>query len=242
MKRDYSLCKLLKYQPLELKKKSDFKYLINIYNHSDVLKKTRLRRKCYSLLQKARILPENLDRFYLFYRLPKHSFFPLFLRLKREYLNKIDTKKKEKRDYILKKMRKLPYNIQFYIKSLANYEKSLSCNNCQIWIECFYPKTKKKVNSYFNYSLFDWLKTAENFKVLLVKRFKDIDINYFKRITSFLILDLTSDNNSIDLIKKKYRVLSKKYHPDHGGDSDYFKKIKDAYEFLIKDMSDMKQL
>jgi len=240
--KGYSLGGLLKNQPVELKKNSDFKNLINLYNHSDSLKKTRFRRKCYSLLQKARISPENLERFYFFYRLPKHSFFPLFLKLRKEHLNKIDCKKKKKNDYILKKMRQLPDNIQFLIKSLAKYEKSLTGKNCVIWLDFFYPKTKKKVNSYFKLNFFDWLKSADKYTGLLAKRFKKIDFNHIIRITSIFILGLSEDNCSAEKIKKSYRTLSKKYHPDQGGDPDFFKKIKDAYEFLTKDIHYMKQL
>lgn len=240
--KGYSLGGLLKNQPVELKKNSDFKYLINLYNHSDCLKKTRFRRKCYSLLLKARISSENLDRFYLFYRLPKHSFFPLFLKLRKEYLDKIDWKKKEKNDYILKKMRQLPDNIQIFIKCLANHEKSLSGKSCAVWLDFFYPKTKKKVNSYFKFNFFDWLKSSEKYTDLLAGRFKKIDINHIKRITSIFILGLSEDNYSIEMIKKSYRILSKKYHPDQGGDPDFFKKVKDAYDFLTKDIHYMKQL
>ncbi|MBN2547190.1 MAG: DnaJ domain-containing protein [Spirochaetes bacterium] len=235
MKRSYSIGRLLKYQSCEIKKSSDFKYLINLYNHSENLKKARFGKKCYSLLQKAGILPENLDRFYHFYKIPRHSFFPLFLKLKKEHIEKINFKRKEKSEYILKKMRQMPLNIQNFIKNLANYEKLLTGKNCPIWIECFYPKTKKKVNSYFNYSLLDWLKAVENYLQLLLKKFKKTDMRQIKRISAYFILDLPFSNNSIEQLKTNFRLLSKKYHPDHGGDPEVFKKIKDAFDFLIKE-------
>lgn len=37
---------------------------------------------------------------------------------------------------------------------------------------------------------------------------------------------------SLEQIKFKYRILAKKYHPDHGGDAETFKKISFAYEIL----------
>lgn len=36
-----------------------------------------------------------------------------------------------------------------------------------------------------------------------------------------------------DEVKKKFRVLAKKYHPDHGGDSDRMVEILDAYHKLM---------
>ena len=39
---------------------------------------------------------------------------------------------------------------------------------------------------------------------------------------------------SADMVKKAYRKMSKKYHPDTGGDAEKFKEIVEAYE-LIKE-------
>jgi len=40
----------------------------------------------------------------------------------------------------------------------------------------------------------------------------------------------------IKLLKKQYRKLSLKYHPDKGGSNDKFIKIKDAYDILILEL------
>ena len=49
--------------------------------------------------------------------------------------------------------------------------------------------------------------------------------NYYK------ILGLSKDASQED-IKKTYRKLSKKHHPDMGGDDEMFKKINEAYSVL----------
>ena len=41
-----------------------------------------------------------------------------------------------------------------------------------------------------------------------------------------------NENASQDEIKKKYRKLSLKHHPDRGGDQEKFKEISVAYEIL----------
>ena len=41
-----------------------------------------------------------------------------------------------------------------------------------------------------------------------------------------------SEKASGDEIKKAFRKLSLKHHPDRGGDSDVFKKINEAYQTL----------
>ncbi len=42
-----------------------------------------------------------------------------------------------------------------------------------------------------------------------------------------------SKSTSADDIKKAYRNLAMKYHPDKGGDAEKFKEIDEAYKFLI---------
>jgi DnaJ-class molecular chaperone len=50
----------------------------------------------------------------------------------------------------------------------------------------------------------------------------------------YKLLNVTN-NSSIDEIKKKYRVLSLKYHPDKGGNNNYFNKINEAYKYIINE-------
>ena len=39
-------------------------------------------------------------------------------------------------------------------------------------------------------------------------------------------------NADVKMIKRKYRELARKHHPDRGGDPEMFKKIAEAYEIL----------
>ena len=50
--------------------------------------------------------------------------------------------------------------------------------------------------------------------------------NYYK------ILEL-NNNCSEDDIKKQYKILAMKYHPDKGGDEEKFKDVSEAYQVLI---------
>ena len=35
-------------------------------------------------------------------------------------------------------------------------------------------------------------------------------------------------------IKRRYKILSKKYHPDMGGTNDQFRFVKDAYDYVLE--------
>ena len=106
MKKLYSLNYLLSRQPATIKKSNDYKNLLIFYNSVPGLKKIFISRKCYSLLNDARIKPENLQFFYKTYRLPKAAFFPLFLKIKSEYLKKNKEQKNQKQRFILTKFKK----------------------------------------------------------------------------------------------------------------------------------------
>ena len=45
------------------------------------------------------------------------------------------------------------------------------------------------------------------------------------------VLDINKDA-TIDVIKKQYKKLALKHHPDRGGDPEMFKKISEAYQTL----------
>jgi hypothetical protein len=50
--------------------------------------------------------------------------------------------------------------------------------------------------------------------------------------------NITSKEEKINCIKKCYYKLALRHHPDKGGDSTEFKKIKEAYDFIIKHETD----
>lgn len=57
---------------------------------------------------------------------------------------------------------------------------------------------------------------------------------------NYNILGLTP-NCTLDDIKKSYHRLAHKHHPDKGGDVREFIKVKDAYEFLVKNHGQVQQ-
>jgi DnaJ-domain-containing protein 1 len=58
----------------------------------------------------------------------------------------------------------------------------------------------------------------------------------FERQQALSVLGLPP-NATRQQIKRRYRVLAKKHHPDRGGDQQEMRRIIAAYELLMKDQS-----
>jgi len=115
------------------------------------------------------------------------------------------------------------------------FEKKISNNKkCTVWNTVIYPKSKRKVFQYKNYNTSDWLELINKYILLLQKKYKNSDLEYLKRLSSLFLLELPDGDYTIEELKKKYRILSKKYHPDLGGEKGYFNRVNSAYDYLVK--------
>ncbi|MDU5080134.1 J domain-containing protein [Tissierella carlieri] len=74
----------------------------------------------------------------------------------------------------------------------------------------------------------------EYFYSVYFQKYKDIGLD-FDEIQDPSVLDYfgLSLGASVDDIKKKFRELAKKYHPDHGGNSEKMIEVLDAYNRLM---------
>jgi hypothetical protein len=61
-------------------------------------------------------------------------------------------------------------------------------------------------------------------------------LGYNKAIQVMGFRSFVNDAKSLQKLKKKYRVLAKKYHPDTGGSEDKFKELGAAHAFLLSHM------
>ncbi len=57
---------------------------------------------------------------------------------------------------------------------------------------------------------------------------------FVQRQQALAVLGLPA-NATHDQIKRRYRALAKRYHPDRGGDQRQMQRIIAAYEFLVKE-------
>jgi len=235
MKKKYTIHYLLSKQPVTLKKNREYNFLIDYYNSSKELKSLRFNRKCYSLLNKAKVAPEKLNLFRRFFKLPQNPFFPLFLKFKKEYINDLNSKKKLKDQYIYNKMRLLPEYIRIYIHYFGKYEKSLNMKQSHyVWSKILYPNSKKKADIMNEYKKTDWIRLFFDFVRELKIHYNWIDETYGNKLVALFILELPIKKYSEEEIKRQYRILSKKYHPDTGGSQLEFNYLQKAKSIMIK--------
>jgi len=250
----YSIRYLLFKQPAAVKKNILFKTVADFYNSDEVLKKVFIPRICFLLLNRGKVKPENLESFYRKYALPKRAFFPLFLKLKKEYYDNINKKNENIKKYIEAGIKKIPPFIVEYMNYFLKYEKILSRkvstfsnskltkriplnrkenNNPVIWKKLIYPGTKKRIDLFLKYKTADWNDLFKKYLSELKKRYKNYDENYSKKLLSLFVFELPIKKHSEAEIKTKYRILSKKHHPDIGGDENLFKLINNAKNILL---------
>jgi hypothetical protein len=231
--KKYSILYLLNHQTKTFMKHRDYQTLAGLYNASPSLKTLKFTRKCLTLLNTAGVPPEHLSSFYNSYNLPRHPFFPLFLKIKKEFSDGKKDAKRKKDEYIIKRMNSVLPDARIFIAYLARYEKSLN-NRKRFpeWTKFIYPGTKKQADKLTKFSRLEWAELFSSYVERLEKRYKDIDKKYAGKIVSLFVMELPIKKHSEDEIKKQYRMLSKKYHPDVGGDSAYFNLLQKAREVL----------
>ena len=239
-RRSYTLLYLLEREPKSLRRDPYYPQMVDRLRSSKRLQCLRFNRRCYSLLQQAKIAPENLKYFYRTYRLPRDPFFPLFFMIKRDYLEERKRKKEEKVRYIAARLRGLPAPILGYIRFLAELESDLNgSGRYPLWSTTLFPKTKKLVHQYENYGPDEWISFFRDYLKQLEKRYRSFnERNAELLLACFIIEELPSAAPlrfpDEQRVKQSYRRLSKLHHPDRGGDSSYFVKLGRAKELLLK--------
>jgi len=242
LKRIIPLSQLLARQPLSLRKHPLYDEMMQHYYLSDSLKSLRISRRCYSLLNRAVIAPENLVHFYRTYRLPKDPFFPLFFMIKRDLLKEKERKAAEKEAYILSEMKKLPPVRRRMIRFLAEWEMTLNRQyGHPLWEESLYPRTKKRVRELLDPKESDWQDLmrvhVENLKTRYPAiRKKDADL-----VSACLTLGLVPSVSPLQIpsrqeINKAYRSLSRLHHPDSGGEDRLFIELAESRNLLLSSL------
>ena len=131
-------------------------------------------------------------------------------------------------------MIELPEDISIFHKYFAKFEKSInSKKEFPVWNKILYPKSKKEADKLLKFTRTEWTKLFFKYVEKLKEHYKYMDGKYADKIIGLFILKLSIKKHSIETIKSQYRLLSKIYHPDAGGNSYEFNILQKAKNLFI---------
>ena len=134
----------------------------------------------------------------------------------------------------LRQLKKVEDKIRFEYISDRAYKK-------YVWDEYFSTKSiddmtvKYPISKLLNFHKQELKEIFEEyFYSVYFRKYKDMGLD-FDEIQDPSVLDYfgLSPGASVDDVKKRFRELAQKYHPDHGGSSEKMIEILDAYNRLI---------
>jgi len=197
----------------------------------------RFNKRCYSLLHNAVIKPEHLEDFYRTYRLPKNPFFPLFFSIKREYLKGREEKRAVREEYIRQGLRRLPPYVKMVFTLSSRMEKELTGrDSCPVYRRSFLPSTKKRTDEYLKFSHGDWMDFFDSYLEKMAGVYDHLPLKRIEYLNAAMGLGWEPDDAfrppSREVVNRLYREHSKTYHPDRGGNSRHFIRVKWAKDFF----------
>lgn len=237
-KSDLSLNRLLSRQPKTIRKHPHYELMISHYLASEKLQALKINRQCYRLLDKAVITVENLPNLYRSYRVPRDPFFPLFIKIKKDYLTQRLKKAEEREKYILTQMKKLSGERRRVLRFLAELEESLSpLGSRLIWEKEIYPSSRKRALEILKISDREWFALIDGYLKSLSLKYPAISSRQ-EQLSASLFLKIIPTLNPLifpskETVNKSYRKLSRRYHPDSGGESYLFIKLQNSRDSLV---------
>ncbi len=237
-KRYYTLASLLDAQPKGLVKDSRHRLLWDHFMSSEKLQKLRISRRCYRLLDRARIKPGNLASFYRTYKIPRDAFFPLFLAVKSKWIEDRQSWKERRIKRIEIVMEKLPRRRKKEMERLKILEKALNpAGKAPLWKLFISPSTIKRSEEILIQSDIEWLNLYSRYLGGLTERYHNFSNSKALRVEALLLLGFelteTGYKPGEREINEHFRTLSKTHHPDRGGNSVVFRRLKTARDVLL---------
>ena len=230
-----NLALLLRRQPAGLRRRSEFEELASLLAGSPALQRVRLGRRAWRLLDEARIAPENLSNFFRTYRVPRSEFFRRFVILKRGYLDHLADLKRARREYIRRRVATLPPPVFAVLRELGRYERGLNrAGRTPVWDALLFPRSKKEADACHRYGATEWRDKIADFGKALSRRYPGLKRNDWECAWASLILECGLETPPApETVRRNYRRLSKRYHPDAGGDPLLFRQLKEARDRLL---------
>lgn len=240
-RRYRTLASLLDAQPRGLVRDPNHRLLWDHFMASEKLKKLRISPRCYSLLNRASIPPENLKSFYRSYRLPEDPFFPLFLTVKKNWIEQRQSWQEERKKAIKEMMAVLPEERLRNLEMMGRLEEKHHPHGRRpVWDKLVFPRTKKRAGELIHYEELQWQDLANIHLNNLAGRYPGTSSEEMLKVEAKLIMGFNqipvSDYPDKHAVQERFRKLSKRYHPDGGGESTLFRRLKTARDILTDDV------
>lgn len=236
------LARLLDAQPRGLSYDPRHRLLWDHFLASEQLQRLRISPQCYRILNEASIKPEHMADFYKTYRLPYHPFFPLFLAVKNEWFEQRRLRKEKRDAEIFARVKQLPDHRRRSLRLLAEYERMHHPNSDNpIWENRLFPKSKKRAEEFMRYGETDWFNEWCRHIERLAGRYRNIPAlfdacgspTYSFKVLAVLVLRCRDVNRRE--VTRNFRFLSKEFHPDRGGSTESFRRLKAARDALLNE-------
>lgn len=236
--RGKSLRALIERQPKTFARREEYGVLITLLRNSARLQALRVSPRCWSLLNTATIDPDNLYHFYRTYSLPEHPFFPLFLRLKREYFAERERVKAERRVAIRRIVQTCPDHALVFLRYLGHLEDHLNAaDEHPLWQTRLYPSSRKAARSAVKRSTLDWICVYREHLNALASHYRGFSEREARVLLSAFVLgcgpyEIPPRPPDARSVARAYRRESLRHHPDRGGDAAVFIELKNARDIL----------
>ncbi len=223
-------------QGTAIRRHPEFPRLAGFLRDSAALRRLRLERIAYALLDEPRLEPRNLANFYDTYRVPKSPFFPLFLSIKWDQREKKAAAREERAKYISAVAATYPRDMLGLMRYLAEAERSRNPMT-PVFMKSLYPATKKRARELAAFTMAEWLPFIAGYVEALRNGYRRLDLIDTESLIACALLECLPDPTTGRLptraaIKAQFRKLSMAYHPDRGGDASRFLLVKKSSDLL----------
>jgi hypothetical protein len=228
---------LLEAQPARLKRLPEYRELLTLLNADPRLGRARLSPLALDLLNKPRLKPEFLGNFFKTYRLPKHDFFKVFLRLRWEYAHSLAAARLDRAARLEGIMAGYPPEARAFIAFFKGLERGRDPR--RFWADLDpVPRTLTRARELAALSPEAWTRYCLGAIDSLRARRPSLPLFPNAELAALAILGCLPDPRSLraptaQRIKAAFRARSKEAHPDLGGDAAAFKRLKRARDFLL---------
>lgn len=238
--RTRPLSALLERQSATFRGHPSYPRLLARMKRTPELRRLRLGRRAYALLDSARLAPRYLENFYRSYGVPRDPFFPLFLAMKRELILRRRERFRDRSLAIAAMVDALPENARNGIVFLAKLERRFA-PDCPLWRKDLYPRTKKRARELASLDLGQWIRFFSGYLELLRRTYAaEDDLRRLdgERFVACMVLGCYPDPETLRwpdaaTVRARFRARSRRDHPDAGGDPRVFRVAVMARDALL---------